>query len=88
MKSAWEEIYRGGEFLIRNLHPEMKECTEFFKRREARRILDLGCGSGRHTVYLASMGFDVYGLNFITCRIDKYIKRSWRKRIISSSYFT
>jgi ubiquinone/menaquinone biosynthesis C-methylase UbiE len=27
----------------------------------AKRVLDLGCGTGRHTVYLASKGFDVYG---------------------------
>src|SRR5262249_31310442 len=26
-------------------------------------ILDLGCGSGRHSRYLASMGFDVTGLD-------------------------
>jgi SAM-dependent methyltransferase len=29
-----------------------------------RRILDLGCGRGRHTVYLAAAGFDVYASDF------------------------
>ena len=26
-----------------------------------RRVLDLGCGAGRHLVYLASQGFEMYG---------------------------
>jgi len=27
------------------------------------KVLDFGCGTGRHTVYLANMGFEVYGFD-------------------------
>src|SRR5690349_12319012 len=34
------------------------------------RILDLGCGRGRHSKYLASHGFDVTGIDLAASSID------------------
>ncbi|MGC9037827.1 MAG: class I SAM-dependent methyltransferase [Candidatus Micrarchaeia archaeon] len=36
---------------------------EFFKRHGVRKVLDVGCGAGRHTYLLAKAGFDVYGFD-------------------------
>lgn len=44
-------------------HPEIVRITKLFNRSGSRRLLDLGCGGGRHLVYLAKRGFDVYGLD-------------------------
>jgi cyclopropane fatty-acyl-phospholipid synthase-like methyltransferase len=33
------------------------------KARGARRVLDLGCGAGRHLVYLAREGFEMHGMD-------------------------
>lgn len=63
MTSVWEEIYRRGELLKRDPHPEIGKIAELFKKEKIKRILDLGSGGGRHTVYLAGEGFDVYGLD-------------------------
>jgi ubiquinone/menaquinone biosynthesis C-methylase UbiE len=35
--------------------------AEALESRRARRVLDLGCGTGRHVVYLAQRGFQVCG---------------------------
>jgi SAM-dependent methyltransferase len=32
-------------------------------RRKVGRVLDAGCGNGRHVVFLAEQGFDVYGID-------------------------
>lgn len=38
---------------------EVEEFARHLQSRHARRVYDLGCGLGRHTVMLARMGFDV-----------------------------
>jgi ubiquinone/menaquinone biosynthesis C-methylase UbiE len=63
METAWEGIYKKGEFLKREPHPEIEEVAKLLSKERVRRVLDLGCGTGRHTVYLARKGFDVYGLD-------------------------
>ena len=63
MKTVWDNIYSEGEWLRRDPHPEIGQITRLFEENRIHRILDIGSGGGRHTVYLASKGFDVYGLD-------------------------
>lgn len=61
--TAWEKVYRKGELLKRDPHPDIGRIADVFEKERVKRILDLGCGGGRHLVYLARRGFDVYGLD-------------------------
>ncbi|MHA2363983.1 MAG: class I SAM-dependent methyltransferase [Candidatus Hodarchaeales archaeon] len=63
MNSVWDDVYKKGDFLEIDPHPEIISIAELFKKENYRRILDLGSGGGRHTIYLAEQGFDVYGLD-------------------------
>lgn len=40
----------------------MVEALPTFKRCNVKSVLDLGCGAGRHCVYLAKNGFDAIGV--------------------------
>lgn len=59
----WDGIYKArGEVQIQVL-PRIKRIASFFKQKKVKTILDLGCGTGRHTMYLAHQGFDVTGID-------------------------
>ena len=44
-------------------HENIPGVARLLKDRQADTVLDLGCGSGRHTVYYAQQGFSVHGLD-------------------------
>ncbi len=59
----WNEVFKKeGRFFLKP-QEDIPRTVELFKRHGIRKVLDLGCGSGRHTVYLAKRGFKVYGLD-------------------------
>ncbi len=60
MKSAWKDWHTKKEGVV---EPEVETLEELFKESNARRILDVGCGAGRHTFYFARKGFEVYGFD-------------------------
>lgn len=56
---SFEPVYiERGEFQ-RDVLPKVARFLELEKSRGARRLLDLGCGTGRHSLYAANLGFEV-----------------------------
>ncbi len=60
---AWDEIFQREGKVFEQPHPDVPQVAQLLKERGSQRVLDLGCGSGRHVVYLARSGFAVYGLD-------------------------
>lgn len=66
----WERIFaRDGRVFIEEL-PAQREFTERFRQRGFQKLLDLGCGNGRHVVALRSSGFKVIGLDISSTGLD------------------
>jgi len=61
--NKWEQIFKQkGKYFIKP-QEEIPSLAEQWKNQGVKKILDLGCGSGRHLVYLAKRGFNVYGFD-------------------------
>ncbi len=61
----WNERWKTVEGRSRWLAPEMevKAMAHILRETGASRVLDLGCGVGRHSAFLASLGFSVFALD-------------------------
>lgn len=59
----WEEIYRKEGRVLPEPFPILGEAGDAFRAHGCSFVLDLGCGSGRHLVYLAKQGFRSLGLD-------------------------
>ena len=59
----WDDIFTDKGRVFLNPHSDMERISKLFKKQKIQRILDLGCGSGRHILFFAKKGFDVYGLD-------------------------
>lgn len=62
---AWNQAWNTAEGREAWLTPErfVIEMTPHLHAANARRVLDLGFGVGRHAILLAKEGFDVYGID-------------------------
>lgn len=70
----WEDIFKSEGITWYGIHEDMPKVAAAFKRAGAEKVLDLGCGSGRHMVYLSKRGFDVYGFDMSATGI-RYTKQ-------------
>jgi len=75
----WEGIFKEkGKYFTEPVE-DMNRVIKLFKKNKVKRVLDLGCGTGRHTVLLAKEGFEVYS-NDISPNGIKQTKE-WLKKL-------
>lgn len=58
----WNQIYKNKKERWKEVHEDLPKILTFFKKNKVKKILDLGCGSGRHVEYFAKNGLEVYGI--------------------------
>jgi len=74
----WNAIFKKEGKVFLKPQEDMPELVRLFRKRGVKKVLDLGCGSGRHVVYLAKNGFDVYGLD--VAPVGLKITKDWLKQ--------
>ena len=65
-KDSWLEWYKD-----RRIEEGVAAVAKIIREANMSKVLDFGCGTGRHTVYLASMGFEVYGFDWSKAAIGR-----------------
>jgi SAM-dependent methyltransferase len=77
MRSTWENFYKTrGRFYL-TPHSAIKKVISKFKAYRIKKVLDLGCGSGRHAVTLAREGFKLTGVDYSKTALD--LAKKWAK---------
>ena len=77
-KKAWDKIFKERGKFFEYPHKEMREIVKLLKKKNGKRILDVGSGSGRHIIYLARNGFDVYGIDVSETGIE--LTKDWLRQ--------
>lgn len=67
----WEQIYKTEGVVQAKPSKQVVELVPIFKQEGIEKILDLGCGTGRHVQYLALQGFNVFGTDYSIEAIQK-----------------
>lgn len=58
-EQEWDKIYKDQGEVQFGILPTVVVAAELFEKNRCETIMDLGCGTGRHSIYLASKGFHV-----------------------------
>ena len=78
-EKGWQKIFKEGGINVEKPHEDIPRIAKFLKKEKVKRVLDLGCGSGRHVIYLAKKGFNVYGTDDSSEGIR--LCRNWLKKV-------
>ena len=68
-RKKWDERYRAGAFAERT-HPSAL-LEDWIDRLPRGRALDLACGAGRNTLFLARNGFEVTGIDISAAGLER-----------------
>lgn len=73
----WNKIFKEQGKVFTKIQEDMPNIVKTFKKHNVKKVLDLGCGSGRHLIYFAKKGFDIYGFDIAEDGIK--IAKKWLK---------
>ena len=62
-QNVWNQIFNKDGHVFREIHPAVPGFVKLLQESGGKTVLDLGCGTGRHVIYLASQGCRVFGFD-------------------------
>jgi len=80
----WNEILKRGEYSPEEPDKLAMQFTKLLRNKHAQRVLDLGCGTGRHTVYLAKQGFETHGIDISETGLRKTRNKLQKEKLDAS----
>ena len=68
---VWEQAHSEGTFDDLVPEPSLVALVPLLRSVGAKRVLDLGCGRGRHLMYLHAQGFEPVGVDFASSALQR-----------------
>ena len=82
MSKIWDKVYSNDSaFFGENPSDFAQQCYGDFKKYGVKRILELGCGQGRDTMFFASNGLDVHAIDSSKVAIENIFKKIGQRNI-------
>jgi tellurite methyltransferase len=72
--ARWDKYWRDEAYVARNWldpDPEIVRLSPRMRANQVRKVLDLGCGVGRHVVYLGQQGFEMHGVDISPAGVER-----------------
>ena len=69
-RECWDQRYRLPEYIF-GTEPNVFLATQAHLFKPGHRVLDVACGEGRNSVWLAGLGCNVVGLDVSPLALDK-----------------
>ena len=71
----WDDIFAEKGRVFTEPHSCFDRVLGLFREHHVKRVLDLGCGTGRHLIHLSKLGFEVYGFDVSPMALS--LAREW-----------
>lgn len=87
MASNWDRWYKKKGYKV---EPEIPRINRLMKNKDPK-ILDIGCGHGRHVIYFAAKGYQVYGIDSygpVLKRLKQHLSRMGLAASLKTHDFT
>ena len=81
----WNSILQRREYAPEEPDKLVVNLIPILRRKNAKRILDLGCGAGRHVLYFAEKNFEAYGIDVSDTAIKKTKERLEERKLKSNA---
>lgn len=69
-EQEWDKIYKEQGEVQFGILPTVVIAKDILKEKSCMNVMDLGCGTGRHSIYLAQNGFNVYATDVSDTAIE------------------
>jgi SAM-dependent methyltransferase len=88
MSSFWDRLYQtDNSFFGEEPSNFALSCyNEYMEKNNLKKMLELGCGQGRDTLFYASKGIDVTALDFSSVAINGLIKHAKERNLLNNIY--
>lgn len=76
---VWDKVFKEQGYFFNESHESIDRVVTHLEGSKSKRLLDLGCGTGRHVIHFAKEDYDVYGMDTSTTALE--LSQKWLDKL-------